>query len=426
MPSDELIVAGSPAPPGIRRNAVRAAPGGRRVVRGPSGDGWRGRGRMDEAVFAGGPRPFAVPDPLRAALTAPLVNQSCLGVLRDDLPRTRFELLVTGSGCPAPPGTTHFDTVAGIAVRRWCAPVLDLEPHAPAAVYLARRQELGAEEVNRRLLRAAGLVSVLVDTGRHGPDLLTPPEMGGLGAAAADEVVRLERVEREVAAAGPAAAGYIAALAAALAAEAVHAVGLASSAACRTALPGDPARPARGAVIAAAGERLARSGEPLADSVLLRHLMWTAVDVARERGIPIQLHTGGGEPARLAGFLRAVRHTGVPFVLLDCYPRHREAARLAADLPHVYLDVGPGSGCPAAGFTAALGEVVGLAPFHKQLFGSGGHVLAELCHLGVLSYRRGLARFLAARVADGEWSTADAARVAHLIGSDNARRVYRL
>jgi hypothetical protein len=41
-------------------------------------------------------------------------------------------------------------------------------------------------------------------------------------------------------------------------------------------------------------------------------------------------------------------------------------------------------------------------------------------------FRRGLAEFLDAGIAADEWTAADAARVARLIGSENAKRVYRL
>jgi len=109
--------------------------------------------------------PVDLPGTVRDALGAPLVDHACHGVRRDELTRGRFELLLGESGSPAPPGTTHFDTPIGAAVRRWCAPVLGLEPHAPPAVYLSRRAELGAAEVNRLLQEAAGVSVFLVDTG---------------------------------------------------------------------------------------------------------------------------------------------------------------------------------------------------------------------------------------------------------------------
>ncbi|WP_440071422.1 amidohydrolase [Streptosporangium sp. OZ121] len=456
--------------------------------------------------------PVELPDAVREALLAPLVDHNCRGVRRDELTRARFETLLTDAETPAPPGTTHFDTPAGAAVRRWCAPVLGLAPHVPPAVYLARRAELGAAEVNRRLLGAAGISTFLLDgsgdpgdSGREGfggfekgpgdAEVLPPAGMGHAGGADTARVVHIERAEEEVAGTAVSGASYISALAQELAERAVRAVALKSVTAHRSGRPLEPARPSRGAVIAAATRRLACPGEGLTDQVLLRHLLWTAIDVAREYGRPLQFHTGlarhaggtrhgahpgragratsggrgaygghetyrggghggfgtaggagglgpsgglagsgwgpgsgpyGAGPAPLAGFITATQPMGVPVVLLHCHPFHRQAAYLAGTLPHVYVDVGAALTRSATGSAAVMAELLELVPFHKQLFGSGGHGVAETCHLGALHYRRGLAGALAARLADGEWSAADAARVAQMIGSGNARRIYRL
>ncbi|MEV5742808.1 amidohydrolase family protein [Microbispora rosea] len=398
--------------------------------------------------------PTPLPDAVRAALLAPMVDQHCCGVRRDDTTRSGFEQLIGEGGTPAPPGTTHFDTPAGAAIRRWCAPVLGLEAHASATVYLSRRAELGAAEVNRRLLRGAGVSAFLVDTGLDVPALLSPAEMGRLGSAAADEIVRLEQVEQDVAEAGLPAADYAGLLRDELAARAARATALKSVAAHRCGLGFDPSRPSRGSVIAAAGRRLADPKSRLDDPVLVRHLLWAAVDVARERGLPLQFHcglsgwglsgwglSGGGlsgnglsgigvghlaDPALLTGFVRALAPLGVPVVLLHCYPYHRQAAYLAAVFPHVYVDAGPAVAHTAAGSAHVLRELLELAPFHKQMYGSGCHGAAELCFLAALCHRRGLAHVLADRIGEGEWSQADAARIAHMIGSGNARRVYRL
>jgi predicted TIM-barrel fold metal-dependent hydrolase len=379
--------------------------------------------------------PAGLPYPVREALLAPLVDHHCHGVRRDDLGRARFEVLITEAGTPAPPGTTHFDTPIGAAIRRWCAPVLGLEPHAPPAVYLARRSELGAAEANRRLLGEAGIVAFLVDTGQNTTETLSAAEMGRLGGGAADEIVRLEHVERDVALTGPAAVDYIDDVAAELGKRAARAVALKSVVSYRTGLEFDPARPSRGAVIAAAGRRLAGPADRLTDPVLLRHLLWTAVDLARERSLPMQFHCGYGgtdlalhraDPAQMTGFIRAVQPLGVPMILLNCYPYHRQAAYLAGAFPHVYVDAGAALAHTAGGSAAIAAELLELVPFHKQMFGSDCRGVAESCHLGALYFRRALGRALAVRIAEGEWSVADAARVAHMIGSGNARRVYRL
>ncbi|MET7329556.1 amidohydrolase family protein [Nonomuraea sp. NPDC005650] len=384
--------------------------------------------------------PVDLPGTVRDALLAPLVDHHCHGVRRDDLSRAAFELLINEGGCPAPPGTTHFDTPLGAAVRRWCAPLLDLEPHAPPAVYVSRREELGAAEVNRRLLAGAGVVAFLVDTApaEIGPgdiDLLTATEMGRHGGAAADELVRIEQVERDVAEDAPLAVDYLDGLGDELTARAARAVGLKTVVASLYGLDFDPARPTRGAVIAAANRRLSDPKQPLTDEVLLRHLLWSAIDVARERGLPVQFHTGFGgsgldlhrtDAGRLGVFARLLQPVGVPLILLHCYPYHRQAAYLAGRYPHVYVDVGLALPHTAAASARVVDELLELAPFHKLLFSSGCHGVAETCYLGALYYRQALGAALGSRLSAGEWSAADAARIAHMIGSGNARRVYRL
>ncbi|MDP8977253.1 MAG: amidohydrolase, partial [Actinomycetota bacterium] len=94
-----------------------------------------------------------------------LVDHHCHGVVTGDLDRGGFEDLMTESAHPAPAGTSHFDGPLGLAIRRWCAPLLDLPAHAPPEAYLERRAGLGAARVNERLLRAAGLGALLVDGG---------------------------------------------------------------------------------------------------------------------------------------------------------------------------------------------------------------------------------------------------------------------
>ncbi|GHE44523.1 amidohydrolase [Streptosporangium violaceochromogenes] len=392
---------------------------------------------------AGGLLPVELPGTVREAVLAPLIDHHCRRVCEEDLTRPRFEMLITQATAPAPPGTTHFDTPAGVAVRRWCAPVLGLDPHAPPAVYLARRAELGAAEVNRRLLREAGIAVLLADAGHDGrrpssagtESTVGTESTDGVVSEAAGAIVGIERVEGEVAASAASVASYIAVLGGELAARAVRAAAFTSVIAHRHGLDFDPARPSRGAVIAAAGRRLAAPKERLTDPVLLRHLLWTAVDAARGRGLPLRFPTGHGgpgpdprraDPALMTGFIRALQPVGVPVVLLRCHPFHRQAAHLAGAFPHVYVDLGPLPTFAATGSAAAVGELLELAPFHKQLFGSGARGVAETRYLGALYYRRGLARALAVRLAEGEWSVPDAARVAHMIGSGNARRIYRL
>src|SRR5262249_40526602 len=76
----------------------------------------------------------------------PLVDDHSQGVAREIADRAAFESYIN-EGFDAPPeGMSHFDTPIGLAVRRWCPPVLGLEPHASADTYLTRRADLGSAE----------------------------------------------------------------------------------------------------------------------------------------------------------------------------------------------------------------------------------------------------------------------------------------
>jgi predicted TIM-barrel fold metal-dependent hydrolase len=376
-----------------------------------------------------------IPPELTEALGQPLVDHHCHGVRRGPVDRPEFERLIVEGGLPAPPGTTHFDTPLGLAIRRWCGPILDLAPHAPVSAYLARRAGLGPDEVNRRLLRAAGIGAFCVDTGLPDAGLLSPAEMGLVGGGSGHEIVRLEQVAQEVAEREPTAAGYAEEFTQELFRRASEAAGLKTIMAYRFGLDFDPWQPEPGEVVAAAAAWFAAfHDEPrLTEPVLLRHALWTALGVAREYGLPIQFHTGFGDtdlrlhranPVLMTDFLRAARP--VPVVLLHCYPYVREAAYLAAVYPHVYLDCGLTVTYTAASSATVIAESLELAPFHKNLFSSDCYGLAELCHLGALYFRRGLGAALTDLVRAGEWSLSDAVRIAGLIGSGNARRIYRL
>jgi hypothetical protein len=365
----------------------------------------------------------------------PLVDHHVHGVVRGDVDRAAFEELITEAFEPAPPGTTGFDSQVGFAVRRHCGPVLDLPAHAPAEDYLARRRELGAAEVNRRLLAASGVSHLLLDTGHRASEITDLAETAAVAGQRVDEVVRLEPLAEQLAGEGVDAAGFADAFAARLADQASAAVGLKTVVAYRFGLDFDPAPPSRPEVADAAGRwlRAVEAGERprVTDPVLLRHLIWTGLEL----GLPLQFHVGYGDPdlslhrcnpLLMTDFLRASRAGGVPVMLLHCYPYHREAGYLAQVFPHVYFDVGEAVNYTGAGSRAVLAESLELAPFGKILFSSDAWGPAELHHLGAVLWRRGTAAVLGGFVEAGEWSVDDAVRVATMIGRDNARRVYGL
>jgi predicted TIM-barrel fold metal-dependent hydrolase len=356
-----------------------------------------------------------------------LVDHHCHGILLADLDRAAYEGLMNEAAGRSPLGTTLFDSMLGLAIRRHCAPVLDLEPLAPAEEYLARRAELGGVEASRRLMARTGIGTLLVDTG-IGPDSLTPPDdLAHLCGGTAREVVRLERLAEQVLVAGSTdLPGEVEERL--RAARGAGAVAAKSIAAYRVGLDMPAAKPSYDEV-----QRALASADParLVDRTVSGWLAHTAL----EAGLPLQVHVGygdadvdllGADPLRLTAFLRATRERGLPVLLLHNWPSHRQAAYLAQVFDHVFLDLGLTTHNTGALSTGVLRETLEIAPFGKLLFSTDAYGLAELYLLGAVLFRRALASVLGELVALGDATSEDAAYVAGLVARDNARRAYRL
>jgi hypothetical protein len=365
----------------------------------------------------------------------PLVDQHCHPVVLDPLDRGGFEPLLTEARDPAPDGTSDFDSQVGLAVRRWCAPLLGLDAHADPDVYLAARAEAGPRETARTLLRACGTSDLLVDTGLEWPGLCDLVELADLAAARVHEVTRVEKVAEELAAAGLGAGELGTALPDALAERASRSVAFKTVAAYRTGLDLPPAAPSAHEVRQAADRWLARCEREgryrLDEPTLVAHAVWSCLPL----GLPLQVHTGYGDPdltlhrvdpSLLTPFLRSLPADGAPVALLHCYPYHRQAAYLANVFPQVVLDVSLAVNHLGPRAASVLAETLELAPFGKLLYASDGFALPELHHLGAVLFRRALDRVLEDWLADDVLTADDASRFARMVAGDNARRVYRL
>jgi predicted TIM-barrel fold metal-dependent hydrolase len=375
-----------------------------------------------------------VADLLPFVAEQPLVDHHCHGVLRGDADEAALEAMLTeGTGWP---GGSVFDSQAGFMFLRLCPPVLGLPPHAEPAEYAARRAELGATEVSKRFLSLTGTSVMCVDTGFTPEPITSPAELAGLAGAAAHEIVRLERVAEDVAAAGVGAAGFADAVRSALATRTASAAGVKSIAAYRTGLDLRAERPSDAEVAAAAGHWLASgagsSGAPrLADETLQRFLVWCGADLR----LPVQFHVGYGDsdvdlhrcnPLLLTPLLRAIQPAGVPVMLLHNYPFHREAGYLAQVFPHVYVDAGLATHNLGVRAPALLAEALELAPYGKFLYSSDAFGLPELYHLGAALFRSALSAHLRTGLDAGLYTERTAIRLTRMICADNAKRAYQL
>jgi hypothetical protein len=354
-----------------------------------------------------------------------LIDHHCHGVLRVDSTREEFESLLLEADAVAPLGGSFFDSAVGFAVRRWCAPLLDLPRHATAEAYLERRNSLHITEVSRTFLMASGIHTFLVDGGFQPDRLLSAPELASLAGAVARDIVRLEHLAEELRpSVSP--AEFVDAVRARLASS--SAVGAKSVAAYRVGLALLGARPLDSDVVAAVE---GWSSGRLADPVVITWLAWEALDA----GLPLQFHVGYGDsdidlhrcdPSLLTPFLRATASLGVPVLLLHNYPFHRQAGYLAQVFPHVFCDLGLATHGLGHQAPRVLAEALEIVPYGKFLFSSDAFGLPELYYLGALMFRRALSDFLADGLRRDALLEADAHRIARLIASENASRVYKL
>ncbi|MGI8576520.1 MAG: amidohydrolase family protein [Nocardioidaceae bacterium] len=357
--------------------------------------------------------------------------------MQRNLDRRGFESLLNEATRPSPLGTSAFDSMLGLSVRRWCAPVLDLDPLAAPDDYLTRRAELGYAEAAGRFLSRAGLRDLIVDTGYVPEPVSTPTELGTMARARAHQVVRLESTAEDLLAEGVSAADFGDRLVERMASS--TAVGAKTVAAYRVglALPATkPTEQALGGALSAVCQD--HNGRPdrggayrVAHPVVHAYLAWTAIEV----GLPLQIHVGFGDndlnlhecdPLLLTGFLRATQGSGVPVLLLHNYPFHRQASYLAQVFDHVFMDVGLAVHNTGVLSRALIRESLEVVPFGKMLYSSDAFGLAELYYLGALLFRRGLATIVGSLIDRHEMGEADATRIFDLVGSANAERVYGL
>lgn len=361
----------------------------------------------------------------------PLIDQCSGGVLHGEPGLGVFETHLAGAG------GALFDSRLGLAVRRWCPPLLGLDAHCPAVHYLARRRELGAFAATRLLLRGSGIGAFVLDTGdaagAHREDRgcrddrddrndrddgerpagaappgepVAPAELASAAGRPVHEAVRLPALLERAAGVPDSVGFFLARLAEAVRGAARSAVAFVLSRPWTEEL-GDGSPPGPRELRRAAAGWLRRGAARGSDPVLARHLLWTALAARR----PVQLHCR--DPRPLGPLLRATAGQPTPLVLLPGSSHHRCAARLAGVFPQVYADVGR--------FPA---EALEQAPFGKLLFGSRARNLPELHVVAAGLFRQRLRRLLDGWVADGDCTRPDTDRIASLVAGGTARRVY--
>jgi len=367
----------------------------------------------------------------------PIVDNHCHSLLRrqpqDD---DAFRIHLTESTFPEI-ARDHIPTSLAyhLAIREM-AVLLDCEP-TPDAVHAARRDR-GVEWLTREVVERGRFKTWLIDTGYGADTTYSLDELRELAPCRIEEVLRLEPLIEKLILEAETFDGFLDAYRASLAGLRDRGiVGMKSVIAYRTGLHvreverGDAADAYRTA--RAAGQRDGRlriESKPLLDFLIV-----IAVEESASQGVPIQFHTGLGDPdldltlvdPAALRILFADRFRAAPIVLLHTgYPYIRSLAYLAAMFPNVYADMGETILFAPGEATEIYRELIGLAPASKLLFSTDASLVPELYWIGARIGRRALGRVLDEHIADGAIDESTALDWAERMLWRNSEAVYGL
>ena len=172
-----------------------------------------------------------------------------------------------------------------------------------------------------------------------------------------------------------------------------------------------------------------------AQKVFRDFLLCHTLDVARERGLWLHIHTAVGDPdivyeranpARLYPLLHSQRFRANRVVLVHGgWPWVGEAAAMVAILPNVYLDVSEGALFGMPNVRQRIMEALEACPYAKILYGADGS-LPEALWIAARRFKRVLARVLSDLADEGFCSPREALQAARMLLHDNAARLYGL
>jgi len=367
----------------------------------------------------------------------PIVDNHCHSLLRRQPPDDdAFRIHLTESTFPEI-ARDHIPTSLAyhLAIREM-AVLLDCEP-TPDAVHAARRDR-GVEWLTREVVERGRFKTWLIDTGYGADTTYSLDELRELAPCRLEEVLRLEPLIEKLILEAETFDGFLDAYRASLAGLRDRGiVGMKSVIAYRTGLHvreverGDAADAYRTA--RAAGQRDGRlriESKPLLDFLIV-----IAVEESASQGVPIQFHTGLGDPdldltlvdPAALRILFADRFRAAPIVLLHTgYPYIRSLAYLAAMFPNVYADMGETILFAPGEATEIYRELIGLAPASKLLFSTDASLVPELYWIGARIGRRALGRVLDEHIADGAIDESTALDWAERMLWRNSEAVYGL
>jgi uncharacterized protein len=309
-------------------------------------------------------------------------------------------------------------------------------PAVEEAVLTARARRPFAD-LTREMFAGAGIGALLIDPGFRAAEHYPLEALRSVVPCPVGELVRLEVVAERLL---PEADGWpdlrdrFAAEVRSAIARGVH--GLKTIIAYRTGLRiATWDAPALEAAFRDARAAAGRGQTRLASKPLLDTLVWAALEIAAERRLPVQVHTGFGDrdldlrlanPLWLQPVFNHAPFRPITFVLLHSYPYIREAAWLAHVYPHVAMDLSLTVPFAAHGAADAIVEALALAPASKVLLATDAFSIPDLFWLAARHAREALDQALTMIGSRGFGGSEprDREAIARRLLWDNAAAIY--
>lgn len=315
---------------------------------------------------------------------------------------------------------------------REIATLLNCEPEE--TTILAHRQNLGLEKLTKIYFEAANLEAIYLDDGLTPENIL--PISWHQQFTTVKRILRLELLAEKLLSQIDDFHTFVNAFIKEIDPPSSDIVAFKSIACYRSGLDIRPVAPAVAAVHFYDFKKLYKN-QPLRlnDKHLIDFILQQALIIAAKYKIPVQLHTGLGDPdldLRLANplnlryLIECPEYKNAPLVLLHAsYPYMREAGYLASMYPQVYLDFGLAVPfLSVSGMRNVIRQLLELTPTTKLMYSSDAHSIPELYYLGAKWGRQLLGEVLDQAIKDTDITVQEAEEIALGILRENALSLY--
>ncbi|KPV42893.1 amidohydrolase family protein [Alicyclobacillus ferrooxydans] len=177
------------------------------------------------------------------------------------------------------------------------------------------------------------------------------------------------------------------------------------------------------------------SGSPrLTSETLLNFLVWESAPLLAEQSLPLQFHTGYGDPdtdlrlgnpLHMKDFIETFTPQGLSVVLLHTYPYQREAGFLASVYEGVYFDTSLILPLGLSASRRVVAEALELAPYSRFLFASDAHTRPEMFAVAAELYRDAFEHHMQSQPLSRFTSVETHEYWAQMVFHDNAHQLYQ-